>query len=57
MGQSSLISCRLNLRLSNSFLILFLERKSIKKNFYFEPGPIAIPEFPPDNGVALLIEE
>ncbi len=38
-------------------LILFLERKSIKKNFKFEPKPIAIPEFLPGDEIALLIEE
>ena len=38
-------------------IILFLERKSIKKNFYFEPKPTAIPGFLPGNDTALLIEE
>ena len=38
-------------------VILFLERKSIKKNFYFEPIPIAIPGFLPGNDIALLIKE
>ena len=37
--------------------MLFLERKSIKKNIYFEPEPIAVPEFSPGNVIALLIEE
>ena len=42
---------------TESNLILFLERKSIKKNFYFESTPIAIPEFLPGNDIAFLIEE
>ena len=43
--------------ISNPNLILFLERKSIKKNFNFGPKPIAIPRFPPGNDIALIIEE
>ncbi|MDE7261593.1 MAG: hypothetical protein K2N78_05965 [Oscillospiraceae bacterium] len=38
-------------------LILFLERKSIKKNFSFALQTIAIPGFLHGNGIALLIKE
>ena len=38
-------------------LILFLERKSIKKNFNLETKTIAIPGFLPGDDIVLLIEE
>lgn len=38
-------------------MMLFLERKSIKKSFQFETGMHGIPKFLPGNGSMLLIEQ
>jgi hypothetical protein len=38
-------------------LILFLERKSIKKNVAFALQPLAIPRLPHGNEIKLLIEK
>ncbi len=38
-------------------MILFLERKRIKKSFKFETTTVATPKFPPGNGRKELIED